>query len=46
MPQTKVQGDPLEKIPSDYSLQYSFLENSMDREAQWATVYGVTKSRT
>ena len=26
------------------SLQYSFLENSMDRGAWWATVYGVTKS--
>ena len=27
-------------------LQYSCLENSMDRGAWWATVYGVTKSRT
>ena len=27
-------------------LQYSCLENSMDREVWWATVYGVTKSRT
>ena len=27
-------------------LQYSCLENSMDREALWATVRGVTKSRT
>ena len=27
-------------------LQYSRLENSMDREAWWATVHGVTKSRT
>ena len=25
-------------------LQYSCLENSMDRGAWWATVYGVTKS--
>ena len=25
------------------SLQYSFLENSMDREAWWATVHGVTR---
>ena len=24
-------------------LQYSFLENSMDREAWWATVHGVAK---
>ena len=27
-------------------LQYSFLENSMDRGAWWATVHGVTKSHT
>ena len=27
-------------------LQYSCLENSMDRGARWATVNGVTKSQT
>ena len=27
-------------------LQYSCLENSMDRRAWWATVHGVPKSRT
>ena len=27
-------------------LQYPFLENSMDREAWWAIVHGVTKSLT
>ena len=27
-------------------LQYSFLENRMDRRAWWATVHGVTKSWT
>ena len=27
-------------------LQYSCLENPMDREAWWATVHGVAKSRT
>ena len=27
-------------------LQYSFLENSKDRGAWWATIYGVTKSWT
>ena len=29
-----------------YPLQYSCLENIMDRGAWWATVYGFTKSRT
>ena len=29
-----------------YPLQYSCLENLMDRGAWWATVYGVTKRRT
>ena len=29
-----------------YPLQYSYLENSMDRGAWRATVHGVTKSRT
>ena len=29
-----------------YPLQYSSLENSMDREAWRATDYGVTKSQT
>ena len=27
-------------------LQYSYLENPMDRRAWWATVHGVVKSRT
>ena len=27
-------------------LQYSCLENSMDRGAWWATIHGVTKSQT
>ena len=31
---------------NDNPLQYSFLENSMDREVWWATVQGVTKSQT
>ena len=29
-----------------YPFQYSGLENSMNRGAWWATVHGVTKSRT
>ena len=29
-----------------YPVQYSFLENPMDRGAWWATVHGVTKSQT
>ena len=31
---------------NDNSLQYSCLENSMDRGAWWATVHGVSKSWT
>jgi len=28
------------------SLQYSCLENSMDRGAWWGTIHGITKSQT
>ena len=38
--------DPLEKGMAGYPLQYSCLENSMDRGAWRATVHGVTKSQT
>ena len=31
---------------NSYPLQYSGLENSMDRGAWWATVHGVSKSQT
>jgi len=31
---------------NDYPLQYSCLENSIDKGTWWATVYGVTKSQT
>ena len=31
---------------NDSSLQYSCLENPMDRGAWWATVHGVAKSQT
>ena len=37
--------DPLE-IGNGYPLQYSCLENSMDRGAWWAAGHGVAKSRT
>ena len=39
----------LGKYPGEgigYPLQYSCLENSMDRGAWWALFYGVTKSQT
>ena len=39
----------LERYPGEgngYPLQYSCLENSMDRGAWWATVHGVAKSQT
>ena len=39
------QEDPLKKKNGN-PLQYSCLENSMDREAWWATVHGVGKSWT
>ena len=47
-------GDPgsypgSERSPGEGScnpLQYSCLENSMDREAWWATAHGITKSQT
>ena len=39
----------LERSPGEgngYPLQYSCLENSMDRGGWWATVHGITKSLT
>ena len=39
------QEDPLKKDMAT-QLQYSCLENSKDRGAWWATVQGVSKSRT
>ena len=45
-------GDPspwIRKIPGEgngYPLQYSCLENSMDRGAWWAAVHRITKSQT
>ena len=39
----------LGRFPGEESgnpIQYSCLENSMDRGAWWAAVYGVTKSQT
>ena len=37
------------RFPGDgnsYPFQYTCLENSMDREAWWATVHGVSKNQT
>jgi len=42
-------GIPHTRPPGEgegYSLQYSCLENPMDRGAWWATVHGVSKSQT
>ena len=33
-------------VGNDNPLQYSYLENSMNKGAWWATVYGVAKSQT
>ena len=40
--------DPLEEeiMEEENPLQYSCLENSMDREAWWVTAHRVTKNRT
>jgi len=38
--------DTLEKEMATHSLQYSCLENPMDKGAWWATVPGVVKSWT
>ena len=35
-----------QEVPLKNPLQYSCLENPMDRGAWWATVHGTTKSRT
>ena len=49
MQDTWVQSLGQENPPEEgngYPLQYSCLENSMDRGAWWATVHVVTKSQT
>ena len=49
MRETQVQSLGWEDPPGEGNgnlLQYSCLENSMDRGAWWAAVHGVTKSRT
>ena len=33
-------------VENGNALQYSCLENSMDRGARWATAYGIVKSQT
>ena len=37
--------DPLERRMATQYFQYSYLENSMDREAWWATIHGVAESQ-
>ena len=47
--QTQVQSLGWENAPgegNDHSLQYSCLENFMDRGTWWATVHGVVRSQT
>ena len=44
MQETQVRSGEAPGEGNDHSLQYSFLENPMDRGAWWATVHGVTKS--
>ena len=34
----------LGRSPGEGNVQYSYLENSMDREAWWPTVHGVSES--
>ena len=49
MRETGVQSLGQEESPGEgngYPFQYSCLENSRDRGAWWATVYGVAKSQT
>ena len=49
MQETRVRSPGLGRSPGEGNgnpLQYSCLENSMDGGAWWATVHGVTKSRT
>ena len=42
--QSLSQEDPLE-VGRAYLLQYSCLENTMDRGRWWVTIHGVTKSQ-
>ena len=49
MQETQVQPLGWEDSPGEGNsnpLQYSFLENPMDKGAWWAAVHGVTKSQT
>ena len=49
MQETRVRSLDQEDSPGEwngYPLQYSCLENPMDRETWWATVHGVSKSQT
>ena len=49
MQESQFQSLDWERFPGEgngYPCQYSYLENSMERETWWATVNGVPKSQT
>ena len=49
MQESQFQSLDWERFPGEgngYPCQYSYLENSMERGARWATVHGVIKSWT
>ena len=46
MANNRAQADPYTEEGNGNPLQYSCLENPMDREAWWARVRGATKTQT
>ena len=45
-PGSTLSGEDSPGEGNGYPIQYSFLENSMDRGVWWATVHGVAKNQT